>query len=336
MKQYQFMKDTDESGNQTVNVSYKPKRKLDILARIICLFVALVIWLWIANFNQTDVTETMVLKIEYVGLESLEKDGMMIYGMDKNEVTVTVKGSNRDIRRHDPKDYSVVADVSGIDETGAYTLPLTVKIPSDSKVTVESDPSLNVSLLCDMSAEKTIGFDVLVSNVQDSGLINYSFENAQSENEILIKGPKRVLDMINSARFNANGNFVSSADEMTFSDFPLMFLDKNLNEVNDGGTVEYTTENIVVNVAAIAHKNVAIDVNVLGEGSNLVKKLSTDSIEIWGVPSIIRTIKSYTIVVKDAAIGKVVQHELTNDMLADGVNVKENTTIIISFEEALN
>jgi len=106
--------------------------------------------------------------------------------------------------------------------------------------------------------------------------------------------------------------------------------------VNDGGTVEYTTENIVVNVVAIAHKNIAIDVKVLGTGRELVKKLSTDTVEIWGAPSVIRNIRSYPIAVQNAEVGKVIQHELTSDMLAEGVNVKENTTIIISFEEAVN
>ncbi len=336
MKQYEFMKDTDDNGNETVNVSYKPKRKLDLFARLVCLFIALVIWLWIVNFNQTDVTETMVLKIDYVGLEALEKDGMMIYGMDKNEVTITIKGSNRDIRKHEASDYSVVADVSGIDETGVYTLPLTVKIPSDSGVTVESDSSLNVSLLCDISAEKMIGFDVLVSNDQSSGLINYSYESAQSENEILIKGPKQVIDMISSARFNANGNFVSNADEMTYFNFPLTFLDQNLNEVNDGGTVEYSTEGMFVDVAAIAHKSITLKITAWNkDGEILATKQSADSIEIWGKPSIIRDINSYPIVIRNAVVGKTLQYDIVGDDIAKGVNVNENANITISFEETI-
>ena len=335
MKQYQFMKDTDDNGNETVNVTYKPKRRLDLFARLACLLVALVIWLGMVNINETDVTETMVLKIEYVGLEDLENEGMMIYGMDKAEVTVTIKGSNRDIKKHDPEDYSVVADVSGLDEAGSYTLPLVVKIPTDSGATVESDSSLNVSLLCDLSAEKYVDFDVLVSSTQEGGLITYAYESEQSESEILIKGPKQIIDMISSARFNANGNFVSTADERTYANFPLTFLDKNLNEVNEGGAVEYTTEDFEVKVSAIAHKSIPVEVRVLGNGAGLVKSVSTDSIEIWGAPSVVRNIKSYPIVITNAYAGMVRQHELTSDMLAEGVNVKESVIITVSFEELI-
>lgn len=335
MKQYEFMKDIDENGKQTIIVSDKPKRKIDIFGYIICFLLAFAIWLGIVNFNQTDVIETMVLKIEYVGIDSLENRNMMVYGIDKTEVTVTVKGSNRDIKKYEPTDYSVVVDVSNIDEAGTYTLPLVVKIPTDSGVTVQSDSSLNVSLICDISAEKYVGFDVLVSNVQDGGLISYAYESEQSQNEILVKGPKKILDMINSARFNANGNFVSSADKMEYSDFPLVFLDKNLNEINDGGMVSYTTEDINVKVSAIAHKSIPVEVKVDGVGSELAKKLSTDSVEIWGAPSVVREVKSYVIEVANAAVGKTVQHELTSNKLAEGINVKENVTIIVSFEEAV-
>ena len=333
MKQYQFIKDTDENGKESINVSYKPKRRLDLFARLGCLLVALVIWLAIVNFNQTDVTETMVLKINYVGLETLEGDGMMIYGMDKTEVTVTIKGSNRDIRKHEAEEYSVIADVSGLSEAGTYTLPLTVKIPADSGVTVESDSSLNVSLICDISAEKLVGFDVLVSTVQEGGLVSYAYESTQSEREILIKGPKQIVDTISSARFNANGNFVSNADEMTYSNFPLTFLDKNLNEVGNSGVVEYTTEEITVNVKATAHKTIPVEVMVLGSGTNLSKSLNIDTIEIWGVPSVVRGVKSYRIEVVDAYVGMVKQDEVTSDKLAEGVTVKENIIIKITFEE---
>lgn len=334
MKQYQFVKDTDENGKESVNVSYKPKRRLDLFARFACLIAALVIWLAIVNFNQTDVTETMVLKIEYVGLENLENDGMMIYGMDKTEVTVTVRGSNRDIKKYDASDYSVVVDVSEIDEVGSYTLPIVVKIPTDSGATVEADSSFNVSLICDIAATREIPFDVLVSKVQEGGLITYSYEYEQSAEKISISGPQKILDMIYSARFKANGNFVSNADEMAYSDFPLVFLDKNLNEVNENGLVEYTTEDITVNVTAIAHKTISVNVNLHG-GMDYTKKVTPDSIEIMGIPSKVRDMKPYTIDVTNPEVGKIVEHVITSEDLPDGVYVKDDeVTVVITFEKA--
>ena len=335
MKQCEFIKDTDENGNTSVSVSSKRRRRLDLIPRLICLFVALIIWLWMVNINDTDVTETMILKIEYAGLDMLEKGGMMIYGMDKNEISVTVKGSNRDIKKHDAANYKAVVDVTSIKETGKYTLPLTVKTPDDVNVTVDSAP-LNLSLMVDVSHTKNVPFEVYVTPAPDSGLLKYSYESIITDEvkEISITGPKSILDTIGSARFNVNGNFVSSSDEMTFSDFPLSFMDKNLNEVDTGNAVEYTTEDIEVNVKAIAHKNIPLKVNVSGEGSDLIPKLSQDSVDIWGVPSVVRNITDYTIKLKTAEVDKPATYNMTSDSFPKGVFVNESIKITISFEES--
>lgn len=335
MKQHEFMKETDENGNDSISVSYKPKRRFNPFAFLVCSFIALIIWLWMVNVNDTDMTETMVLKIEYVGLDVLEEDEMMIYGMDKNEVTVTVKGSNREIRKHDPEEYKVIVDVTSIDETGQYTLPLTVKIPEDVNVTIESAP-LNISLVADKIAQKDIDCSVMVSNVQDGGPITYSFESTQSVDDIRIdkihiKGPKQIIDLISYARFNVNGNFALSQDEMDFSGLPPVFLDKNLNEiVNISDIVEYSTEEINVHVEATAYKNIPLRIEV---APGVVYKSSTETISIWGVPSVVRAINEYPIDKTEAKPGTTSTIELTTDSFDDGVFVNDIIKVVISFEE---
>lgn len=335
MKQHEFMKDTDENGNDSISVSYKQKRRFHPLVFLGCLVVALIIWLWMVNVNDTDMTETMVLKIEYAGLADLEENEMMIYGMDKNEITITVRGSNRDIRKHDAEEYKAIVDVSEVKETGQYTLPLTVKIPEDVNVAIDSAP-LNISLMADKIAQKDIDFSVMVSNVQDGGPIAYSFESTQRVDaieidKIHIKGPKQVVDLISYARFNVNGNFALSQDEMDFSGFPLVFLDKNLNEiVNINDIVEYSTEEIDVHVEAIAYKNIPLRIDV---APGVVYKSSTDIISIWGVPSVVRAINEYPIDKTDARPGTTSTIELTTDSFDDGVFVNDVIKIVISFEE---
>ncbi len=336
MKQYEFVNDPDAQGDDSVIINNRRKRKLDLMPRLVCLFIALLIWLWMVNINDTDVTETMVLKIDLVGLETLENDGMMIYGLDKTEITVTVKGSNRDIRKHGADEYRAAVDVSSIDEVGQYTLPLSVTVPADSNVTVVESEPLNLSLMADLSETKKVPFDVLVSSVQEGGLIKYSYESAYEIKEIEITGPKSVVGAINSGRFNVNGNFGGSNDEMYFSDFPLTFLDKNFSEVKtDNSIVRYSTEDIAVVVYAYAHKSIPIEVIITGVGSDLIAKPMPNSVEIWGSPSKVAQIEKYTITVERAEAGKTFTHTLTTNDLPDGVNVKENVTVTIGFEESL-
>lgn len=337
MKKYEFMKDVDENGNVSITVSNKPKRKLDLIPRLLCLLVALVIWLWMVNFNDTDITETMVLKIQISGIEKLEENGMMIYGLDKKEITVTIKGSNRDLKKYDENEYKVTVDVSAIDDAGQHTLPLSVSTPQGSSLTIAESEPLNVSFQTDFIEEKTIPLEVMVTNgIQDIGMIKYSYEHSFTDpetDEVTIKGPRATVGLIESARFNVDGSFALTADAKAFSNFSLMFLDGNLNQVNtDGVDIDYSTENIEVNVNAIAHKNIHVIVTVTGEGSDLVPKPSPDTIEVWGTPSQIMTIHEYNITLEKAEIGKTATHMLTNKELPDGISVKENVVINISFE----
>ncbi len=342
MRQHEFRKDTDEMGNESISVSYKSKRKLDLLPRLFCLFLALVIWLWMVNINDTDVVETMVLKIEYIGLDSLEDEGMMMYGVkDKSDVTVTIKGSNREIRKYDSDQYHLVVDLSAISTAGEYTLPMTIAKPSDSNVTIETLlPDFNFYI--DYKETKTLPFDVLVTPATDNGLMKYSYLS-YVEPEITyidITGPKSIVDQISSARFNVNGNFVLTSDQMQFSDFPLVFLDKNLSEIDTLGVIDYSTDDIFVNVMANAHKDISLNVVVKGEGSDLDCTIEPQTtVSIWGSPSMIQAINEYTIEIDNAVAGQTVKiepselYERFALSFGEGVNVNGSQTIVIKFKE---
>lgn len=337
MKKYEFIKDTDENGNKTISVSDKPKRKLDLFPRFLCLLISLVVWLWMVNFNDTDVLETMVLKIEVEGQDVLEDREMMIYAIDKREITVTVKGSNRDLRKYSADDYRAVVDVSKIDEAGQHTLPLYVIPPQGSSLTVSESEPLNVSLKTDFVARKNVSFDVFVTNVQDGGLVKYSFENrlADDGNKVVdIVGPASYVDLISSARLTVDGSFAPNADEKVFSDFPLTFLDKNLNSITlEHSVIEYSTENINVHVMAIAHKEIPVRVNVVGEGAGLVATPSIKAVEVWGPPSLIKNVSEYVIKLDKAELGKDDSHLTSSEFVADGIFVTEGVQITISFTE---
>ena len=337
MKQYQFMKDTDEKGNKTISVSDKPKRRLDLIPRLVCFLIALGIWLWMVNFNDVDMVQTMVLKIQLDGQSALEDKDMMIYGLDKKEVIVNIKGSNRDHRKYKAEDYKATVDISRIDEVGQYTLPLNITTPSGSSLSLAESEPLNINFMVDFIAEKEVSFDVLVTNLQENGLIKYSYENTLAEedtNVVSIKGPATFIDQISSARLNVDGSFAASSDEMIFSDFPLSFLDKNLNPIAiDNGIIEYSTEEVEVHVSAIAHKEVPVKVYVIGSGSDLVSTPSIKAVEVWGAPSLMQYIGEYVIILDRAEIGKDSIHTTSSAVVGEGLSVTEGIQITITFTE---
>jgi hypothetical protein len=336
MKRYEFIKDTDKNGGETVTVSNSPKRRLDLIPRIVCILIAVFVWLWMVNLNDTDVTETMIVKINVVGLDKLADEGMMIYGMDKSEITVTVQGSNRDLRKYNPDAYTATVDVSSIDEVGQHTLPLTIKTPSDTSLTVIESEPLNVNVHADFKAVAEVSFDVLIEN----GLLNYSYKTTKNSESIVIEGPKTIIDMIETARFAINGNLLVSLDEREFdgetNEFPLTFWDSNFNQVVvESGIIKYSTQNIDVRVDITAQKEIPIIVQIMGEGSNLVPHPSISTVKISGKPSEMADVNQLNVEIKGAEIGKTATVTLTNDLLPGNVRFEnEGMSVIVSFDES--
>lgn len=329
MKQFQFIKDRDENGKESISVTHKPKRKLDLIPRLLCLLIAAVIWLWMVNFNDTDVSETMVLDIQIVGIESLENNGMMIYGLDKKEITVSVRGSNRDLKKYKKNEYKVVVDVSNIREVGQHTLPLSITTPEGSSLKISESEILNVSFYADYTLEKTIPLTVVTPNVLDQGFVKYSYEHTFSDTSsktITIKGAREQIKNIDSARFNVDGSFALTEDQKTFSGFMPTFYDVNLVPVMvaEGAITECSTENIEIVVKAMEHKTVPVYVNNDTQ--------SAQSVEIWGAPSIMKTVNECRIVINDAMPGSTVSYTITKKDFPAGVFFKENTVITIDFK----
>lgn len=338
MKQFEFMRDPDGKSGDGISISNGRRNKLDLIPRLVCVLVAIIIWLWTVNLNDTDITETMVIKIDYSGTSELENSGMMIYGMDKTEITVTIQGSNRDLRKYSADEYSATVDVSGIKEMGQYTLPVSVNIPSDTSIKVIESEPLNVNLRADESVEKSVPFDVMIEN----GAANHSYNIEKNVNIIEIKGPKAVIDMIEYARFSVNGSLLSSLDEREFhggaNELPLTFWDKNLNQIVVGGDiVTYSTENIDVTVNVIAVKEIPVVVSVTGSGADLAAHPTPDKIRIYGMPSCLEKITQYTVKLKNVEVGKTYTYVLTGKDLPNGVSFEnEGATVTVSFTEAAN
>lgn len=332
MRRYEFVKDPDKNGDG-VAVSNAPKRKLDLIPRLVCVVVALLIWLWMVNLNETDVTETIILKINPIGVEALEDADIMVYGMDKTEIKVTVQGTNRDIRRYADGGLTATVDVSGlgdIAEAMQLNMPISVNTPSNTSLKIiESDP-LTVNLYADFISEKTVPFDVMVEN----GVVNHNYEIEKNADTVDIKGPKTVVDMIETARFSVNGSLLSSLDERVFdgetSEFQLTFWDINTHKIEvDNSVISYSTKDIDVTVKVTVTKDIPINVTVNGEPSDTVFNITpVKNVKVTGPVSVMYDVTRYTVNVEVIDVIATFTHQITAANLRDGVTVEEEGIVI--------
>ena len=333
MKQFDFRKDPGVDSDGGITVEHTPKRKLDIVPRLICLVIATVIWIYMVNLNDTDVTTTMTLKVNVVGSEELRADdNMMIYGMDKDTVTITVKGSNRDLRKYSEVDYIASIDVSNLANEGRHSLPINVSTPAGSSITVvDSDPQV-ISLYSDYSVTKSILFEVKRGNMITTTGYTYGLE--QSTYYIDVTGPRTMVDIIEKVQYHIDGEFYSSK---SFSGFPLLFCDKNGDYISfDEGSIHYSTADVTVKVNVTAQKSIPVVIKVSGIGHDLVANPEITSVKIIGDPVALQQVSEYTIYLTEAVLGRNPDVTISSDNLPEGVTVEgEGESFAIFFENPI-
>ena len=329
MKQFDFMKDTDELGQETVTVADRPKRKLDLIPRIICLFIALIIWIYMTNVNDSDVTRDIVLNITVEGEdELLNNDNMVIYGMDRTKVKITVKGSNRDLVKYGVSDYSAVIDVSTADTIGKHSLPINIKTPVGSSIIMVSNEVANVNLYSDYRVTKSVWFDAWWERGNESA---YTYSIEKSSDTMQISGPKSIIETIEVAKYRIpNEGYYTS---QVFSEFSVLFYDKNGDSVVYGeGTVSYSTENMSVKLNLTDRKAIPIVINIINNDKGLTPVPSESLVTVVGDPLALRQIENYEITLPRAYLDESVNVVLSNENLPEGVKFDSAGSIIsISF-----
>lgn len=330
MKQFDFRRDPEKDRGEGISVIHAPKRKLDIIPRLVCLVIATFIWIYMVNLNDTDVTTTMTLKVNVLGVEELRADdNMMIYGMDRDTVTITVQGSNRDLRKYSEADYYATVDVSEINKEGKHTLPVDVKTPAGSSISVIESDMQSINLYADYNVKKSVRFEVLKGNMVMYTMFSYGIE--QSAYYIDVSGPRSMVDIIESAQYHIEGEFATSK---SFSGFALEFCDKNGDYVSfDDSVLSYSTADVTVKVNVTAQNTIPVVVKITGIGHDLIPHPEIKEVVVYGDPVILDQVKEYTVTLTDAIVGRNPDVTISSDNLPEGVRVEgEGESFTISFE----
>lgn len=327
MKKFDFIKDPDKKGDKAISVAKKVKRKLDLIPLLICFLLALAIWIYIVNLNDTDVTNTMTLDVQVVGIDTLTDNGMMMYGMDKTNVTVTVKGSNRDLKKYSEDDYSAVVDVSVLQTAGKHSLPISIKTPAGSSISTASQDPATVTLFADFYTTKDLPLNVFEKYVKISA---YDYSIEKSTDTVKVSGPKSVVDKMSYAGYTIEGEISLSK---SFSGFNIGLFDRNGDYiVFDPATMNYSTDDITIKVNVTTQNSVPIVIKVMGEGSDLIATPERPNVILHGDPGILAQITEYNITLSEAVAGRNVSVKLTGEDLPNGVTVEgEGTEMQISF-----
>ncbi len=339
MKQFEFKKELDEQGREKVVIANQSKRRLDLIPRLLCLLFAISIWIYCVNMNASDVTATFSVKLNIVGAESMS-GGMSMYSTGSiSEVKITVQGTNRDINKYSASDYSAYIDVSQIDTVGWSTVKIVTTAPENSSLTILSTDIDAVSVYADVTAEATVPLAVKLGNITHPAHYEVSHELEGGVNEIVIKGPKTLVDEISNAEYVLEGEFNKSK---VISGFSLNFYNKNgeVISVNNSSelspnAISYDTSDMKINVSVKAP--VALKIKAAGNFANYIYTVDSVTAYVIGDPEMLNAISEYIIDMGDAGVGEYTVTVTAEDLAyPEGVRLEQDEiTVTVKITETV-
>ena len=195
----------------TVADERKEKKSRHIFAKILCLFAAAIVWMYVMNLESTDfeqVFSQLPVVVDGVAQLSAESDMSVISGYG-NTVDIIVSGKKSEVQKLTAEDIRVSVDVSELSEAGKFTLPVQVQLPDN--FTAVNESLLNTEIYVDVNTTR----EIPIRTVKKGYSISTSYvmgEPELSQETVTVTGPQQVLELIDCALLELNlGNLTTSA-----------------------------------------------------------------------------------------------------------------------------
>ncbi len=288
--------DNDINGTDEEYPEKKGKGS-NLIARIVCLFAAFLIWLYVMNVESPDHEE--VFRSLGVSLENASvlknEYGISVVSGTGNVADITIKGKKSELGRYSAEDIKVYVDLSEITETGRHKLDIKVEAPAGLVVTDIAPGSIEVYVDNDTTK------NVRVLAKASSYTLDASYELGElvpEVTEIIVRGPAQTLELIDHALVDFNLGTVS---ETIVSRGALQLVDVNGEIINDP-YLKLSTSDMLVTIPVYTYKEVPLVAEYkygFFNQDNTDIQISPSTIEIKGDPKALEEINDVTIVTVD-------------------------------------
>lgn len=271
-----------------------------VLWIIVSVAIAFLLWVYV-TINEGEYTETFDdIKVVYSGEEAMrEAQGLIVTEQSRSNVSVTLKGSRREISKLKSADIQAVVDLSTITRPGTntnyYYSVSFLKEVDENFVAVESRTPRTVSFTVDRYSYKYVEVKgVFNGNVAEGFKADVSDMQFDPE-RIRISGPEEEISAVESALVVIERNDV---DRTIKADVGYTLQDINGEALELGSMVADTdTVNVTLPVSAVKLVPLVVDI-VHGAGTtdaNVKLECEPQEILISGDPDLLKGINRITL-----------------------------------------
>ena len=314
------MKKNDTYSVNNGEYVVKKTRGLDIVAKIASVLIAFVIWLYAVSANSTIYEGTISgVSVRVNNVPS----GLSVISGDGSTVEVKIQGKRSEVLALKAnKDITAYVDASECTEPGHHTLPVTVNIPSNMKLTGKDPESVTVYL--DTTTSKQLPIRVNLRNYTIDA--DCTLEKSTPDlSTVTVKGPADELKKLKEAIVTVEPGLIASSMNASGS---VVLYDNDGNAFSNP-YVTCSVSDVLVHIVIHKYKTVPLTVDYkygyYNEGTVSVA-LEPSTIKIKGPTDVINGIDSINVATID-------ETNVNNDgTIVYGLDLPEGVTAAEDYE----
>ena len=257
----------------------------DLIPRIICLFLAIIIWFYVVYNSAPDYEKSFEgVVVQPVNVRVLDEYNLTVSEEILSTVDVIIYGKRGDISSYSANEVKATIDFIGITQAGEHLLPITLELPNGASIKNYSPKNITVSV--QEITEKTVPIIAKPSyvSVYDSDVTCKDYYG-NVITEVTINGPAAnvaLVDHVEAAPICEN----ALSSSTTFVNVPLVACTKDGAHIEsdyigiDPSTVtveislydEKTVETVVKNDSGISDEKIK-SISVSPEKIHIRKKI---------------------------------------------------------------
>ena len=170
----------------------KVKMKHDVLTRIACVLISLLIWFYVVYTEKTmDEVWIRNIPVTFTNSKTLTDNGLVILSGEEQKIDIKIKGVKNVIAGVKADDVSATYDLSLVKEVGTLYPSPTITISADG-VTVTEKKNTGSALSIDKIIDKDIEVTAsVVGNVAEPNFVNVT---SVSPAVIHVTGPSKIVE----------------------------------------------------------------------------------------------------------------------------------------------
>lgn len=320
-------------SNEASKVTAKPKKikkKYNIIPKIVCVLVAIVIWLYVMQVDSPDYEHTFEdIPIDLSNTSVLENErGLFVYSGYGYTFDITVNGKKSIISKYTVDDIKASVDLKDIRNAGEHDAEINVKLPSG--LTLVSKEFDEITVYADEKSSIDVPIKAKLTGANYNNEYEYG-ELVTEYNSVIVTGPKSSIASIENALASVDLSGLGVIKETTSAVRPLVLVNKNGDTVSNP-YIKLSRGEVKVTLPVYTEKVVTLTVDTVNgyfNDRNTKITVTPSEIRIKGDPVVLSGIKNINVATldeKEVEEGVKYTYELEN---SDKYTYLSNSTISV-------